>query len=70
MDYKVLRGGEEHRSLKLSQFECLQDPDCYVYHENCSKKTDQEHSVSFMWSVKLYLSTVHVTMKQFTTSLH
>ena len=32
-----LRGGEEHRNLKLSQFERLQDPDRYVYHENCSK---------------------------------
>ena len=32
-----LRGGEEHRNLKLSQFEHLRDPDSYLYHENCSK---------------------------------
>ena len=32
-----LRGGEEHRNLKVSQFERLGDPDRYLYHENCSK---------------------------------
>ena len=32
-----LRGGEEHRNLKLPQFERLTDPDRYIYHENCSK---------------------------------
>ena len=32
-----LRGGEEHRKLKLSQLERLSDPDRYVYTENCSK---------------------------------
>ena len=32
-----LRGGQEHRDLKLSQLERLSDPDRYVYHENSSK---------------------------------
>ena len=32
-----LRGGEEHRNLKVYQFERLGDPDRYLYHENCSK---------------------------------
>ena len=38
-----LRGGQEHRSLKLSQFVCSKEPDCYVYHENTSKN----HNGSF-----------------------
>ena len=32
-----LRGGQEHRSLRISQFIRLQEPDRYVYHENTSK---------------------------------
>ena len=32
-----LRGGDEHRRLKLSQLERLRDPDRYIYTENCSK---------------------------------
>ena len=32
-----LRGGQEHRDLKLSQLERLSDPDRYVYRENSSK---------------------------------
>lgn len=32
-----LRGGMEHRSLKISQFIRLTDPDHYIYHENTSK---------------------------------
>ena len=32
-----LRGGMEHRSLKLSQLQWLRDPDRYVYYENVSK---------------------------------
>ena len=32
-----LRGGAEHRSLKLSQLRRLNNPDRYVYHENVSK---------------------------------
>ena len=29
-----LWGGQEHRRLRLSQLECLRDPDRYVYHEH------------------------------------
>lgn len=32
-----LRGGLEHRDLKISQLTKHYDPDCYVYHENVSK---------------------------------
>uniref|UniRef100_A0A1X7T9L7 Uncharacterized protein n=1 Tax=Amphimedon queenslandica TaxID=400682 RepID=A0A1X7T9L7_AMPQE len=32
-----LRGGEEHRQLKISQFQRLQNPNRYVYSENSSK---------------------------------
>ena len=32
-----LRGGEEHRKLKVSQLQRLSQPDRYLYHENCSK---------------------------------
>ena len=32
-----LRGGAEHRNLKLSQFKRLTNPDRYIYTENCSK---------------------------------
>ena len=32
-----LRGGQEHRSLRISQFIRLEEPDRYVYHENTSK---------------------------------
>lgn len=32
-----LRGGQEHRQLKLSQLERLHDPDRYVYYEHASK---------------------------------
>ena len=32
-----IRGGSEHRSLKLSQFQRLSDPDRYLYVENGSK---------------------------------
>ena len=32
-----LRGGQEHRDLKLSQLERLNDPDRYIYRENSSK---------------------------------
>ena len=32
-----LRGGEEHRNLKLSQVKRHTDPDRYVYTENSSK---------------------------------
>ncbi len=32
-----LRGGDEHRHLRLSQLKRLSDPDHYVYYENCSK---------------------------------
>ena len=32
-----LRGGEEHRNLKLSQIKRYTNPDRYVYTENCSK---------------------------------
>ena len=32
-----LRGGEEHRSLKLSQLKCSDEPPCYTYAENGSK---------------------------------
>ena len=32
-----LRGGQEHRDFSISQLECLQRPDRYVYHENSSK---------------------------------
>ena len=32
-----LRGGVEHRSLKLSQITRFSNPDQYVYHENVSK---------------------------------
>lgn len=32
-----LRGGQEHRDLKISQFIRLKDPDRFVYHENTSK---------------------------------
>ena len=32
-----LRGGEEHRNLKLSQLQRLSQPDRWIYHENCSK---------------------------------
>ena len=33
----VLRGGQEHRDLKLSMFTRLKDPDRYIYVENISK---------------------------------
>ena len=33
----ILRGGQEHRDLKLSQLERLTNPDRYVYTENASK---------------------------------
>ena len=39
-----LRGGGEHRNLKLSQFQRLEDPDRYIYTENGSKN----HSGSFI----------------------
>ena len=32
-----LRGGQEHRQLRLSQLQRLHDPDWYVYHEHSSK---------------------------------
>ena len=32
-----LRGGQEHRNLSLSQFECLFNPDRYIYREKSSK---------------------------------
>uniref|UniRef100_A0A1X7U4V1 Uncharacterized protein n=1 Tax=Amphimedon queenslandica TaxID=400682 RepID=A0A1X7U4V1_AMPQE len=32
-----LRGGNEHRNLKLSQLKCMYDPDRYIYIENGSK---------------------------------
>ena len=32
-----LRGGEEQRNLRISQFKRLQNPDRYVYTENASK---------------------------------
>ena len=32
-----IRGGEEHRSIKTSQFQRLHDPECYIYHEFVSK---------------------------------
>ena len=32
-----LRGGEEHRNVKLSQLQRLSQPDRWIYHENCSK---------------------------------
>ena len=32
-----LRGGEEQRTLKISQFQQLNDPECYVYTEHGSK---------------------------------
>ena len=38
-----LRGGVEHRSLKLSQISRMSNPDQYVYHENVSKN----HNGSF-----------------------
>ena len=38
-----LRGGVEHRSLKLSQVTRMSNPDQYVYHENVSKN----HNGSF-----------------------
>ena len=34
----ALRGGIEHRSLKLSQVTRMTNPDHYVCHENVSKK--------------------------------
>ena len=34
-----LRGGQEHRNLKVSQFIRLQEPDRYVHHENTSKNS-------------------------------
>ena len=33
----ILRGGVEHRNLKLSQLKQNHDPDHYVYQENASK---------------------------------
>ena len=33
----ILRGGQEHHDLKLSQLERLTNPDRYVYTENASK---------------------------------
>ena len=38
-----LRGGVEHRALKLSQFKRMTDPDRYTYYENVSKN----HNGSF-----------------------
>ena len=32
-----LRGVKEHRAIKISQFQCLTEPDWYVYTENGSK---------------------------------
>ena len=39
----ALRGGTEHKSLKLSQITRMTNPDHYVYHENVSKN----HNGSF-----------------------
>ena len=39
-----LRGGQEHRTLSLSQLERLYTPDRYVYRENSSKNKQGELS--------------------------
>ena len=49
-----LQGGQEHRQLKLSQLECLRDPDRYVYHEH-SSKTNKVGFVSCILTVKWLL---------------
>ena len=36
----TLRGGVEHRNLKVSQVKRFYDPDCYIYLENVSKTND------------------------------
>ena len=33
----LLRGGQEHRELRISQLKRLQNPDRYVYYKNASK---------------------------------
>ena len=48
-----LRGGEEHRSLKPSQFERGFNPDCYTYTENGSKN-HQGHFGTRTESNKIY----------------
>ena len=42
--FVCMHGGQEHRDLAQSQFEHLQDPDCYVYCGNASKNKQTDLS--------------------------